>query len=288
MWILIIIIVAIAVCAAVIYHDTHNFVIREYEVKTGKVDRDYTFVLLTDLHGYVFGNNNDKLIEAVRNINPDAVLCAGDMFTARPKNGKIQTEAGFNVLSTLAGDYSVYASNGNHEEKIKHLTQKLGNFFIRYKSQLERAGVHYLENESAYFDQGRIRITGLELSNDYFQKLVKKKMEPGFLQKKIGAVPSSDKDKLQILIAHNPQYFEEYANWGADITVSGHVHGGIVRIPFLGGVISPAIALFPKYDGGKYEKNGHTMILGRGLGTHTIHIRLFNPCELAVIRVRGE
>jgi predicted MPP superfamily phosphohydrolase len=104
----------------------------------------------------------------------------------------------------------------------------------------------------------------------------------------LGKIGSKEQENFQILIAHNPIYFKNYAEWGADLVVSGHVHGGIVRLPLIGGVISPAIALFPRYDGGKYEQNGSTMVLSRGLGTHTIHVRVFNPGEVCVIRVRGK
>ena len=108
-------------------------------------------------------------------------------------------------------------------------------------------------------------------------------MEDNLIDRMVG---HSDKNRFQVLIAHNPQYFNEYTEWGADLTVSGHVHGGIVRLPLIGGVISPAIALFPRFDGGKFEKEGNTMILSRGLGTHTIHVRFYNPGEVCVIRIR--
>ena len=110
------------------------------------------------------------------------------------------------------------------------------------------------------------------------------KMEDGVVDRYVG---HSDNSRYQVLIAHNPLYFPQYAAWGADLTVSGHVHGGIIRLPLLGGVISPAIVLFPKYDGGKFEIDGKNMILSRGLGTHSIHVRMFNPCELCIIHVRG-
>lgn len=87
------------------------------------------------------------------------------------------------------------------------------------------------------------------------------------------------------MIAHNPEYFPAYAEWGADLVLSGHVHGGLMRLPFLGGVIAPSMKLFPKYDGGVFEEHGSTMILSRGLGTHTLPIRIFNPGELVVIRL---
>ena len=283
---LIILALIIAVLIAVIYHDTHTFKIYEYEVCSDKVSGCYTFVFLTDLHNYVFGKDNEKLIRAIDDIHPDAILSAGDMFTAHHRDGRFHPEIAFSLLTRLAKKYPLYISNGNHEEKIKESTAAFGHAFARYKESLKREGLIYLDNESADFKDD-IRITGLCLPTAYFQKIVKKEMETDLLDKKIGNLTSSEKEKFQILIAHNPLYFDEYRKWGADLTVSGHVHGGIIRLPLLGGVISPSIALFPKYDGGRYVKENKTMILSRGLGTHTIHVRLFNPGEVSVIKVRG-
>lgn len=72
---------------------------------------------------------------------------------------------------------------------------------------------------------------------------------------------------------------------GADLTVAGHVHGGVMKLPLLGGVISPSFRLFPKYDRGMFEEYGKRMVLSRGLGMHTIPIRIFNPGELVVIHL---
>ena len=83
-------------------------------------------------------------------------------------------------------------------------------------------------------------------------------------------------------------YFDNYAAWGADLTVSGHLHGGIIRIPGIGGVISPQAKLFPKYDAGHFRKDGKDLIVSRGLGTHTVNIRIFNPAELSVIHLSPE
>ena len=87
-------------------------------------------------------------------------------------------------------------------------------------------------------------------------------------------------------MAHHPEFFERYTEWGANLTLSGHNHGGMVRLPLLGGIVSPQYQLFPKYDGGKYEKGENTMILSRGLGTHTIKIRFFNVPELCMIELK--
>ncbi len=289
MWIYITIalLALIIIFAAVIYHDTHNFIVRHYEISTDKIKGEYTFAFLTDLHDYTFGKDNEKLLAAVDDIKPDAILCAGDMFVASEVEKKKDVSIGEHVLVSLAAKYPVYAANGNHEENIKSLTKELGNFFDRYRSRLKKAGVIYLENESADIDGTNIRITGLDLPHEYFRKVIKKQMEEGYLDRKLGQVKGNNQNKFNLLIAHNPQYFKDYSKWGADLTVSGHVHGGIMRLPLLGGVISPAVVLFPKYSGGKYEHDGHTMILSCGLGTHTIHVRVFNPGEISVIKIRG-
>ena len=284
LYILIALVVVALLIAVVIYHDTHNFVVRDYEINTDKIEGDYTFALLSDLHGYVFGNNNDTLIQAVLDAKPDAVLCAGDMFTGHYQKGGIIYEPGLHVLTELAKSCPVYMANGNHENRVKVENQFFGNVYDRYRSMLKKAGVNVLENDSMNIEGTNIRVTGLELSHDYFKKLIKRKMEDKHVGRLVG---HSDGSRFQVLIAHNPQYFPQYAKWGADLTVSGHVHGGIVRLPFLGGVISPAIALFPKYDGGKFEIDGRQMVLSRGLGTHSIEVRVFNPCELCIIHVRG-
>ena len=88
-----------------------------------------------------------------------------------------------------------------------------------------------------------------------------------------------------ILLAHNPEYFDAYEQWGADLVLSGHVHGGLIRLPFLGGVIAPSLKLFPKYDGGLFYKNNTTMILSRGLAFHNLGLRMWNQGELVVIEL---
>ena len=102
------------------------------------------------------------------------------------------------------------------------------------------------------------------------------------VEKLLGSVKE---DKFSILLAHNPEYFKSYAKWGADLTVSGHIHGGIMRLPLIGGVISPSLRLFPKYDSGEFEENGKKMILSRGMGLHHIKLRFFNRPEISVIKI---
>lgn len=91
-----------------------------------------------------------------------------------------------------------------------------------------------------------------------------------------------------ILIAHNPVFFETYANWGAELIVSGHLHGGIIRLPLVGGVLSPQVSFFPKYDKGLFKKGSSVMAVSAGLGKHTIPVRLWNPAELLIINLKNK
>ena len=113
----------------------------------------------------------------------------------------------------------------------------------------------------------------------------KRRLKPGQLSKLMD-MPGDP--AFPILLAHNPEYFPQYAAWGARLVLSGHIHGGIARLPFLGGVISPSLRLFPVYDAGLFQEGKCRMVLTRGLGLHHIKLRFFNRPELSVIDMKRE
>ena len=96
-------------------------------------------------------------------------------------------------------------------------------------------------------------------------------------------LPMQQPELFQILLAHNPAYAPHYASWGADVAFCGHNHGGLIRIPGVGSLVSPQMTLFPQYDAGEFEINGRHVIVSRGLGTHTFHIRVFNRAQLLAV-----
>lgn len=257
--------------------DGNRFVIREYTLESEKIDKEYKLVLLADLHNRTYGENNEKLIKAVEKVKPDMILNAGDMMTTKPK---YSLDVALNLMKSLGKKFTVYYGLGNHEYRMKLYREYYGDAFEYYTGELETAGIRVLENKTV--EDGVFSITGLSIDRKYYKRFQKIVMEPDYLE---NTIQKADSKKYRILIAHNPEYFEEYAKWGADLVVSGHVHGGIMRLPLLGGVISPKIELFPKYDGGMFKEKDATMILSRGLGMHTIPIRIFNPAELVVIHL---
>ncbi len=276
-WIIGIILAVILFFVIVMIIDGNRFVIREYTIESEKINKEYTIALLADLHNRSYGEGNAKLLAAIDGINPDVILTAGDMLTAKP--GK-SFETALSFMKKLAPKYPVYYGIGNHEYRMKLYREDYGGAFEKYTGALTDAGIHVLDNASV--ETGDFAVTGVSIDRKYYKRFRKTVMEDKYLTDTIGA---SETDRFHILLAHNPEYFEAYADWGADLVVSGHVHGGIMRLPFLGGVISPKLVLFPKYDGGLFKKNNTTMILSRGLGMHTLPIRIFNPGELVVIHL---
>ena len=271
--------------------DGNRFVIREYTIESDKIKEEQTLVVLADLHNKKYGSNNEKLVKAIEKVNPDMVLAAGDILTA--KQGK-SFEAAAAFMEAVSSKFPVYYGLGNHEYRMKIYPEDYKDAFDRYINRLKKAGIIVLDNEKIEIriqrknaaeseeDFFTLRITGASIERLYYKRFRKVKMEESYLK---GLLGNPKKEAYEILLAHNPEYFDEYAAWGADLVLSGHVHGGIMRLPIFGGVISPKLVLFPKYDGGRFDKKDSTMILSRGLGMHTLPIRIFNPAELVVVHL---
>lgn len=241
------------------------------------------FVFLTDLHGCSYGKENERLIEAIRLQNPDGILIGGDMLVKQPEPDFSVALALVKKLLQIA---PVYYSNGNHEKKVMDYWEESKELFQQYKRELESMGVQYLLNESRIiFHKGRqIEIVGLDLDRKHFQKCWH---EPTLTVEELKEMlPARQKGTdYRILLAHNPQYFSLYDKVDVDLVLSGHVHGGIMILPVLGGVLAPDFRIFPKYDFGKFDGEHATMLLSRGLGVHRIKFRIFNYPEVLVFEI---
>ena len=145
--------------------------------------------------------------------------------------------------------------------------------------------VIFLDNEgiTVGINTDKLRITGVSLGEEYFNFHDNTEMDRDYLTSLTG---ESSKNDYQLLIAHNPVYFTNYAAWGADLILAGHLHGGMVRLPGIGGLISPQARFFPKYDSGQYEHKESRMIVSRGLGSHSVMPRIFNIPELVFVRLK--
>lgn len=260
--------------------------------KLGEDIHNLSFTVLADLHNKSFGRSNKKLIKKILEQKPDFVIIAGDMVTKRKPcyPGKA-----YNLIKEISEHYPVYYAYGNHEQYFDELAYTndeqgykthiaLYESWSIYKVRLKQLGVQLLDNNSIVlqYNNSKLTITGLSIAADFYQRGNKLKLEKDILKSKIG---NSSNDGYQLLIAHNPIYFSDYIDWGSDLIISGHMHGGLIRLPFVGGVLSPQVKLFPKYDSGQYTMNGRHMVVSRGLGSHSLMPRFFNPPELVNIRL---
>ena len=270
-------------------YERKHFKLRRCEIDSDKlpdVFDGYRFVFLSDLHSNSFGKNNEHLIRAIENEAPDAILAGGDMMIGKRKK-HITVPVPLRLLRELCKKgYPVYHGLGNHELRMKEEQKYYDYEYAAYQSILELCGVRFLDNETVRIERDgkHILLTcGLTLPRKYYKKLGKEPMEPDFLDQTLGQGSTGD---YRILMAHSPLYFPEYVKWGADLVLSGHFHGGTIRLPFLGGLMTPNYMFFPKYDRGRYEFENSVMLLSGGLGTHSINIRLNNRPELYVITLR--
>ena len=273
-------------CLARSRYERDCLVTEKYRIASEKIHgQGKTIVFLTDLHNKEFGEENSRLLETVRKVKPDAVLFGGDGMVAKRGNSDVRIPLA--LLTELAKEFPVYCGNGNHESRMLWKSEIYGETYENYRTALENAGIRYLSNEAADLDSD-IRIYGLDLPKSAYLPR-SGEIPEGLLKETLG---EPDPEKFCLLLAHSPLFFEEYAAWGADLTLSGHFHGGTIRLPLVGGVMTPQYQFFYSRCAGYFELPGKgreksRMIVGRGLGTHSINIRLNDKPQVVVVRLCG-
>lgn len=257
-----------------------KFKIVKYEIISEKLKQQgFRAAVISDLHNLEFGQKNERLLQALKEGKPDMLLIAGDLVLG--KKGASVHKA-YEFLREAVKLFPVFYSLGNHEQRMKQQPEIYGKGYLMLEKKLRRIGVVMLENTTRIWEgKGeKVLLTGLMLPYSYYARRGKQRLEKRDLNRLVG---KASKEEFQILLAHTPKYGDTYLEWGGDLTLSGHYHGGMVRVPFLGGAVSPDLRLFPKYCRGHFEREGHHLIVSAGLGEHTIPLRFFNPRELLFI-----
>ena len=278
--------VAAVLCLLEAYREQQYFKVTEDVVVSRRLNglkKEKKIVFLSDLHNKEYGAGNERLLDAICKARPDLILFGGDMLVG--KKGCSFAPA-LEFVSKLPAIAPVYYACGNHEQRMKRKPEVYGEVYQEYQKQLEECGVHFLENSSVLLkeDDCRIRISALELPLATYTKFKKYRVT----EQDVTACIEKEAADYEILLAHNPVYFDAYKKWGADLVLSGHLHGGIIRLPGIGGLITPQAIPFPKYSGEMTTEGEQTIIVSRGLGTHTINLRFLNEAEMIVIHLRGE
>lgn len=302
-----VILAAVAAVFGYYTYETHNFfTVSEYEMTSDRLHSDICAVQLSDLHSVQFGKENDSLVSAVQECEPDIILMTGDMFSRDDKSYGSTLE----LIKRLSDIAPVYYSLGNHEkdfcesDSARESTQRLRTLF----DDLEGAGACALEHtyEDTVIAGNEIRVGGmygfaLVPDEDYFKELQKN----GYMENKAwdevfndGAdcdflTEFEDTDAFRLLLCHRGEGFvlwNSFDSYQSELILSGHIHRGQIVLPVLGPVFSPEEGFFPDNVGGMYKSpdGQSTLILSKGLGSHGIIPRVNNPGELVKINIYAE
>lgn len=249
-----------------------------YTVASEKVPagRSVRIAVIADLHSDIFGNNQRDLLDMIKAQKPDIIALVGDIVDDETP------EVGAKLfLEDVAKIAPAYYVSGNHEfwsGKCDEIKQMVRGY-----------GITVLGNEREYITVNGVRLCICGVDDPEVLKYTHDNdilTLPGY-ESLLKRFSDLDDRKFNILLAHRPESIEEYRKYNFDLVLSGHTHGGQVRIPlFVNGIFAPDQGYFPKYGGGMYTFDDITMVISRGLTLK--HPRVFNAPEVVIVDIEGE
>lgn len=264
-----------------IIEDMSKFTTTFYQLSSnGKFPKGKGFrlVFISDLHNMEFGWENEDLRKAIDQAEPHLLMIGGDQIVAKPGES---LEPGISFAERLAEDYPVVYGCGNHEYRLKLYPEQYGDSYQKLRERLCAAGIFYLENETADFAirDCPVRIYGYAMDRSYYNRFYRGELPVSELTSHLG---ECDPKRYGILLAHHPGYRKAYAAYGADLTLSGHYHGGVVGLGRHTGLITPDFRLFSGNCRGLFQTGKASQIVSAGTGEHTIPVRIWNKREIII------
>lgn len=234
----------------------------------------YKIVHLSDLQGKTFRQNNIPLISKIKNAKPDLIVISGDLINA----DYFDEEQIIKLMTNLNEIAPVYYITGNHELASRD--------FPTLSKKLIKKNINFLKNSNVIIKKNGDVINLAGIDDPIDTKIYRNNSNKKTLTKELEKALSKDSiPRFTILLSHRPEQFTLYSNYNIDLIFSGHAHGGQIRLPIVGGILSPNQGFFPKYTVGKYSMKNSTMIVSRGLGNGTFPIRLFNRPEIVIVNL---
>lgn len=270
--------VAAAVLAALLIWGNWALTVSEYVVTDGEIPQAFSgfrIVQISDLHNTEFGNGNEKLLKRVMAAEPDIIVITGDIIDSR----RTDLDIAISFAQQAVQIAPCYYVPGNHESRIAQ--------YGKLKDGLEKAGVVVLENERVTLTaQGEsVTLLGV-LDPTFFGVYVEKDTAPVMAENLDGLECGTE--EYEILLSHRPELFAVYGEKEVELVLCGHVHGGQIRLPYIGGLYTPGQGLLPEYDAGMFTQGGTTMVVSRGLGNSVFPLRVNNPPELVVVELKRQ
>lgn len=265
--VILILIAALIAWAAI---DSRNIDVTRFTVSGApEAFSGFKIAQISDLHNAEFGTDNQKLIDILKSEAPDAIVITGDLIDARRTNTEI-AESFARRCMEIADCYYV---PGNHEAR-------LGDTYDAFESALIADGVNVLRNGSVRIRKEMDAIHIIGVDDPAFAKA------SDAITNLDAALEALSSDDFTILLAHRPELIDEYSKWGIDLVLSGHAHGGQIRLPGIGGLYAPGQGFFPRYTSGNYTVGDTEMIVSRGIGNSAFPLRVNDRPEVVIVTLK--
>lgn len=265
-----ILIIAVLIIIYMIYTATH-YKIEFYRVSNDDIKSNVRIVFVSDLHNHEYGTDNEQLLSDIKALKPDLIISGGDLVIERDDD----YQSALKLCSELSQIAPFYGILGNHEDERIYLRKDK-----ELRTKFENTGMKILANEAATIEinGNKIELVGINGGDKQFDKYGAKE----FMDK----LPKKTAD-ARICIAHVPLTFPtKLSGYDFDLGLSGHTHGGLIRIPKIGALYSSEEGFFPDYYAGCYQIDNIQFIVSRGLGDSKPIPRINNPHELSVIDLK--
>lgn len=248
-----------------------------YEVSSDKLPSSFEgfrILQISDLHNCAYSKNNCQLLKSIRNAHPDIIAITGDMIDSR----KTKPEVALSLAKELVKIAPCYYVTGNHEARLKEKAED----FIK---ELQASGVVFLDNKTENITRENENILLLGVEDPFHHWSSEDYQKSDIMDENLRKLTSENEKGFRILLSHRPELFENYSNFNIDLALTGHAHGGQIRLPLVGGLFAPCQGFFPKLTSGKHTKGNTTLIVSRGLGNSSFPLRLFNPPEIVIVNL---
>lgn len=272
----IVMIICILVGFTIFLYLQNNLIsITEIKITSSKIPssfKGYKILQISDLHNKKFGDNQDVLIQKMKSIDPDIIAITGDLIDSKSYDAEVSMQ----LIREMVKKYPVYFVTGNHEQWSRK--------YNSLEKELKKYGVNVLRNEHVGIRKGEQEINLLGIDDPEFS--TGNRDEGNIIIDEIKkAKIEMQPDRYNVLLYHRPEFIKEYTNERLDLVLSGHAHGGQVRLPFIGGLVAPNQGVLPKYTAGLYVEQNTSMVVSRGLGNSIIPQRILNRPEIVVVQL---
>lgn len=239
---------------------------------------NYRIVQISDLHGAVFGKSNERLSRIITGLEPDVLCITGDMVNYREDTG----EAFLDIIRSLDPDLAKLYVSGNHENARRGNGGYIDLDRREIYQQLHDEGVILLEGTTYRHQNLPIVFSGLFDRHEHYTGIGYDEGEfhPG------DHIPMPDQSRFNVALIHRPHYFRSISDYGYQLMLSGHIHGGVIRLGPHQGLLSPELKFFPELDKGLYRRNNSYLHVSSGLGMGKPLPRVANPPEVVLLILR--